>query len=76
MQREAFVQNVVLFEQNHENQIHKLPMKQTARNNQNHSQPSRSRDRRVEPCSITISGEESTLIGDFSSCASTRLSSS
>ncbi|AXH78962.1 MAG: hypothetical protein [Circular genetic element sp.] len=34
------------------------PMKQIARNNQNHSQPSRSRDRRVEPCSRTMSGEE------------------
>lgn len=34
------------------------PMKHIARNNQNHSQPSRSRDRRVEPCSITISGDE------------------
>ena len=36
------------------------PMKQMARNNQNHSQPSRLRDRRVEPCSRTISGEDPT----------------
>ena len=40
--------------------------KQIARNNQNHSQPSRSRDRRVEPCSRTISGEESRLEREFS----------
>ena len=32
------------------------PIKQIARNNQNHSHPSRSRDRRVEPCSRIISG--------------------
>lgn len=35
-----------------------VPIKQMARNNQNHSQPSRSRDRRVEPCSRTMSGED------------------